>query len=753
MARINLGVADITTKVIGPPATESLRERYFNRELSWLDWNERVLFEAADPRNPLLERARFLAIFAANLDEFFEIRVAGLHQHHRMAGAGLSTDGRTAGEELAAIRVRVFGLVDQQGRIYAELIRELAGQGIRVAAYDEVPEHHASLRLRFLEEIFPVLTPLAIDPGHPFPYISTLTLSLAVELRDPDSGAQRFARLKVPAVLPRFMQPSSFTYVPVEQVIAANLDRLFTGMEILETNLFRVTRNADLAIEEDEADDRLQAIEEELGRRRFGAAVRLEVEPSMPDRTRQMLLRGLRLQEEDLYEIDGMLDLASMSQVAAFDRPELRFPVGVPVVPVRLLPPDSDGHADVFAAIRTGDILVHHPYESFDASVERFVAQAAADPDVLTIKQTLYRTNGDSVILRNLIHAAEEGKQVVVLVELKARFDEEANIVWARKLERAGAHVVYGLVGLKTHSKVALVVRREGTGLRRYVHIGTGNYNPATARLYTDLGLLSCAPELGADVTDLFNMLTGLSRQRSFRRLLVAPTSLRARFLELIDREIAHHEAGRPSGITLKVNAIVDPATIEALYQASQAGVTVDVIARSICTLRPGVRGLSETIRVRSIVGELLEHSRIFGFRNGGADEWYIGSADLMERNLDRRVEAVVPVDDPDARARIEEIVSVMLEDDRRSWQLAADGTWRRSEDLAAEPSGFDTFAVLRERAADTASPVRLTAAGPTRSREATIRVRRNGDAAKAAVVAVTSAGKRGGRHAGRRRG
>ena len=434
-----------------------------------------------------------------------------------------------------------------------------------------MPDHHQRLRERFIDEIFPVLTPLAVDPGHPFPYISTLSLSIAIGMRDPETGERRFARVKVPQILPRLIEIAPSTFVLLDQVIEANLDLLFSGMEILETHLFRVTRNADLAIEEDEADDLLLAIEEELRRRRFGEAVRLEVERSMPAATRHILLRGIGLSEDDCYEVSGMLDLTGISAIADLDRDDLRAPGWTPVVPIRLAPPDDDEPADMFSAIRVGDLLVHHPYESFGASVERFIAQAADDPEVLTIKMTLYRTSGDSPIVRDLIRAAERGKQVVVLVEIKARFDEEANIIWARKLEQAGAHVVYGLVGLKTHSKTALVVRREGSGLRRYVHIGTGNYNPKTARLYVDLGLLSCRPELGADVTDLFNVLTGLSRQRVFRRLLVAPLSLRSRILELIDREIGHAQAGRPARIDFKLNAIVDPACVAALYRASQA--------------------------------------------------------------------------------------------------------------------------------------------------------------------------------------
>jgi polyphosphate kinase len=676
----------------GPPP-------YLNRELSWLEFNARVLHEARDERNPLLERAKFLTIFASNLDEFFQVRIAGLRQQVQAGSTATSPDGRTAAEQLAAARERVLELVADHSAIYIELRKALAAEGVEIVKYSAIREHHETLRQRFLDEIFPVLTPLAVDPGHPFPYISTLSLSIAVGLRDPETGERRFARVKVPPILPRLIEVERNRFVLIDQVIEANLDALFTGMEILEHHLFRVTRNADLAIEEDEADDLLMAIEEELRRRRFGEAVRLEVERSMPAGTRQLLLRGIGLRDEDCYEVRGMLDLTGLRQVLELDRPDLRSPAWTPVTPARLVPPDEDEPVDVFAAMRAGDILVHHPYESFAASVERFIAQAADDPEVLSIKQTLYRTSGDSPIVRDLIRAAERGKQVVVLVEIKARFDEEANIVWARKLEQAGAHVVYGLVGLKTHSKTALVVRREGSGLRRYVHIGTGNYNPRTARLYTDLGLLTCRPELGADVTDLFNVLTGLSRQRAFRRLLVAPHSLRSRFLELVDREIGHAQAGRPARIVLKLNAIVDVAATEALYRAAQAGVSVEIIVRAACSVLPGVPGRSENIRVRSIIGEFLEHSRIWGFENGGEREWYIGSADLMDRNLDRRVEATVPVEDLDARARIAEIVDIMLTDDRRSWQLGPDAAWRRTETIAGRPGSIDTHEELKARA------------------------------------------------------
>ncbi len=688
------------------PRTRSTRESrraqkapYINRELSWLDYAGRVLYEARDERNAVLDRVNFLTIVASMLDEFFQIRISGLRQQVHAGSTKSSPDGRSAGEQLAASRQRVLQLVTELTTAWTEVRRSLADAGIEIVKYNSIPDHHPTLRQRFIDEIYPVLTPLAVDPGHPFPYISTLSLSIAVGLRNPETGEVQFARVKVPQILPRLYQVEPHRFVLLDSIIGANLDLLFSGMEIVEHHLFRVTRNADLALEEDEADDLLLAIEEELRRRRFGEAVRLEVERSMPGGTRELLLRGLGLAQDDAYEVRGMLDLTGLHDLVDLDRPDLKGEPWTPVTPPRLVPPDEDEPADVFAAIRVGDLFVHHPYENFVTSVERFIAQAVDDPDVLTIKQTLYRTSGDSPIVRDLIRAAERGKQVVVLVEIKARFDEEANIVWARRLEQAGAHVVYGLVGLKTHSKVCLVVRREGSGLRRYVHIGTGNYNPKTARLYTDLGLLSCRPELGADVTDLFNVLTGLSRQRSFRRLLVAPHSLRTRFLELVDREIEHAALGRDARIVVKLNAIVDEPSIDALYRAARAGVAVDIIARGACSLLPGVKGVSEGIRVRSIVGEFLEHSRIWGFSNGGDTDWYIGSADLMDRNLDRRVEAMVPVEDPEARGRLAEIIEIMLEDDRRSWQLGSDATWRRTEEITGHPGTCDTHLELKVRA------------------------------------------------------
>jgi polyphosphate kinase len=702
-----------------PRRGRSRRVPHLGRELSWIEFNARVLHEASDTRNPVLERVKFLAIFASNLDEFFQVRVSGLRRTARSPRIAQLADGPSAVEQLAEVRRRIVDLVAAQSKIYKQTRRELSRSGIEVIDYAKVPEHHAGLRERFLADIYPVLTPLAVDPGHPFPYISSLTLSVAVRLRDPETDEHRFARVQVPAVLPRLValpltdddRGMTARFVLLDQVIKANLDVLFHGLEVIESHLFRLTRDADLALEEEDADNLLVAMEEELRRRRFGDPVRLEVERSMPPETRELLRRGLGLTEPETYEVRGMLDLTSLWQLADIDRPDLKVEPLSPAIPPRLLPPDEDEPADVFAAIRAGDILVHHPYESFAASVERLVEQAADDPDVLTIKQTLYRTSLDSEVVNDLVRAAEQGKQVVVLVELKARFDEQANITWARKLERAGAHVVYGLVGLKTHCKTLLIVRREGSELRRYVHVGTGNYNNRTARTYVDLGLFTCRQDIGADVTDLFNMLTGLSRQRVFQRLVVAPTGLRDRFLELVDREIEHALAGRPAAITLKMNALLDRACVEALYRASTAGVEIDLIVRGACTLVPGVAGLSERIRVRSIIGEFLEHSRIWRFANGGDPEWLIGSADLMDRNLDRRVEAFVPVDDPDARAEIDEILRLLLADDRRSWVLSDDGRWQRIERLTGVPGTIDAQQLLKARAARRT----LDATGPRR--------------------------------------
>jgi len=690
-----------------------------SRELSWIEFNARVLHEASDDRNPLLERLKFLAIFASNLDEFFQVRISTLRRaahSNRVAQLG---DGPSPSEQLAQARRQIKDLVENQSSIYRKLRRLLAREGIEIIDYAKVPEHHAALRERFLAEIYPVLTPLAVDPGHPFPYISSLTLSVAVALRDPATDERRFARVKVPPVLPRLVElPRSkgqaigdHRYTLLDQVIGANLDLLFKGMEILRHHLFRVTRDADLALDEDDADDLLVAIEEELRRRRFGEPVRLEVERSMPEEMREILRQGLEISQQETFEVRGMLDHTSLWQLVDLERPDLKTAPWTPVIPARLLPPDEDEPADIFAAIQAGDLLVHHPYESFTASVERLIEQAADDPDVLTIKQTLYRTSIDSRVVHHLIRAAEKGKQVVVLVEIKARFDEQANIEWARQLERAGAHVVYGLVGLKTHCKTLLVVRREGGSLRRYVHVGTGNYNTRTSRTYVDVGLLTCRPELGGDVSDLFNILTGLSRQQDFARLVIAPTRLRDRFLQLVDREAAHAAAGRPAGIILKMNALIDRACVDALYRASSARVEVDLIIRGACTLVPGIEGLSDRIRVRSIVGEFLEHSRIWRFENGGEPELLIGSGDLMDRNLDRRIEAFVPIEDLEARRLLDEILHTMLADDRRSWSLSSDGRWQRVERLVGAPGELDAqqrFKVLAQlRAAEGAVPHR----------------------------------------------
>jgi len=672
-----------------------------SRELSWIEFNARVLHEARDDRNPVLDRLKFLAIFASNLDEFFQVRISGLRRAAASNRVTQLFEGPPPAEQLAEVRRRVLDLVDDQATLFRKLRRALKREGIEIVDYKRVEEHHASLRERFIAEIYPVLTPLAVDPGHPFPYISSLTLSVAVGLRDPETGERRFARVKVPAVLPRLLElpprgGAGHRFVLLDQVIKANLDLLFSGMEIVEHHLFRVTRDADLALDDEDADDLLEAIEEELRRRRFGEPVRLEVERSMPAETRKLLQEGLEVGEDETYEIRGMLDMTSMWQIVDLDRPDLKTVPWSPVVPARLAPPDEDEPADVFAAMRQADLLVHHPYESFTASVERLVEQAADDPDVLAIKQTLYRTSLDSRVVNHLIRAAEQGKQVVCLVEIKARFDEQANIEWAKRLERAGAHVAYGILGLKTHCKTLLIVRREGSTLRRYVHMGTGNYNPKTARTYVDLGLFTCRQDIGSDVTDLFNLLTGLSRQRSFRRLIVAPTGMRDAFIALVDREIEHARAGRAARIVLKMNAIVDRACVEALYRASSEGVNVEIIVRGACTLVPEVPGVSEHIRVRSIVGEFLEHSRIWRFENGGQPSWFIGSADLMDRNLDRRIEAFVPIDDRDAQRQVDEILDALLSDDRRAWSLSADGRWQRVERLTGVPGSIDAQQLLK---------------------------------------------------------
>jgi polyphosphate kinase len=672
---------------------------YFNRELSWLEFNSRVLHESLDERTPLLEQLKFLAIFSSNLDEYFMVRFAALKQQVEAGVSQLSADGKTPQEQLDLINQRLLPLVSQQHAYFEQTVRhKLAEHGIHILDYIDLnQEQRTYLHKYFEEQLFPVLTPLAVDPSHPFPYLSNLSLNLAVVIKDPDDDKELFARVKVPQLLPRFVplpaelqlqqknQSAVWTGVPLEQLVAHNLESLFPGMNIQEYHPFRITRNADLAVEEDEADDLLQAIEQELRKRRFGGSVvRMEVQSSMPPNVRDMLLDELSLGEKDLYAVDGLLGLGDLMSFMALPIPELKDNSWTPVVPPRLRrlnesniksnSSDIDGEEDIFAVIRQRDLLLHHPYYSFAATVQRFITHAAFDPAVLAIKMTLYRTSGDSPIVDALIAAAENGKQVAVLVELKARFDEENNINWARKLEQVGVHVVYGLVGLKTHTKIVMVVRREEDKIRRYVHIGTGNYNPKTARLYTDLGLLSCREDLGADLTDLFNFLTGYSRQHSYRQLLVAPVNMRDRFLALIRREAEHCKNGKGGRIVAKMNALVDPQIIVALYKASMAGVKIDLIVRGICCLRPGVEDVSENINVISIVGRYLEHSRVFYFQNGGEEEVYIGSADWMRRNLSRRVEAIAPVEDQELIKDLQEILGIMLADNRQAWDLQTDG-------------------------------------------------------------------------------
>ena len=688
---------DARVEAVAAPRLASVPERYINRELSWLDFNARVLSHAEDGRIPLLERAKFLAIFSENLDEFFQVRVAGLKDQAAAGVTATSSDRTSPGDQLRAIRGKVEELLERQGRAFRDdVVPALAANGIILSNWDELDDDdRAALVEEFEHRIFPVLTPLAVDPGHPFPYISNLSLNLAVSVRDPVADERRFARVKVPPLLSRFVvMPDGERFVPLEQVIAAHLDALFPGMEVESHSPFRVTRNADLSLEEEEADDLLAAVELELRRRRFGRAVRLEIDETMDDDVREFLMGELDLAPDDVYVIDGPLDLGGLWAVHALDRPALKDEPWAPVTQPRLAPAAPDEPVDVFAAIRDRDILVHHPYDSFATSVEAFIEQAAMDPDVLAIKQTLYRTSGDSPIVNALIRAAERGKQVAVLVELTARFDEQANIAWARALERAGVHVVYGLVGLKTHTKTALVVREEGGGVTRYCHIGTGNYNPRTARLYEDLGLLTANADLGADLTDLFNYLTGYSRQHAYRKLLVAPIGLREAIVDLIRREAA---AGRDGRIVMKMNALADHRMIDELYDASQAGVSIDLIVRGICCLRPGVPGLSENIRVRSIVGRYLEHSRIFAFGRRERRHYFIGSADLMTRNLDLRVEAVVPVEAEDLQARLQEVLDVDLEDDELAWVLGADDQWRP----VAGGGGCNTHVRLQELAVE----------------------------------------------------
>ncbi len=674
----------------GSPSTG----RFINRERSWLEFDWRVLALAEDPERPLLERVKFLSIFASNLDEFFQIRVSGLEEQVEAGVTAITADGMNPAEQLDAVRRRVVELTDRAERLWLdELKPALEKQRIRVVDWEHLDaDDRAFLGRRFRERIFPVLTPLSVDPAHPFPYISNLSLNLAAVVRDPVTGLRRFARVKVPPLLPRFTElADGERYVPLEQVIAANLGQLFPGMDLVTHHVFRVTRDADVEVEEDEADDLLAAIETVLQRRQRGATpIRLEIDPTMTDEVRSLLMREMGLDEEQLYVTEGPIDMAGLWFFVELDRPDLKDEPWSPVAPPEFVTPE--GPADLFAVLRERNVLVHHPYDSFSASVEEFVAQAASDPDVLAIKQTLYRTSSNSPIIRSLIRASASGKQVVALVELKARFDEEANISFARALETAGVHVVYGVVGLKTHAKTCLVVRREEGGIRRYAHIGTGNYNPSTARLYEDFGLLTSDPELGADLTDLFNLLTGYSRQREYRRLLVAPVTMRPGLVELIQRESQHPDGS----IVLKMNSLVDPDLIDALYEASQAGTRIDLLIRGICCLRPAVPGLSDSIRVRSLVGRFLEHSRVYRFGSPARGfDYLIGSADLMPRNLDRRVEALTPVLAPPLQARLDEVLAIELEDDELAWELDGDAVWHKVPTVR----GINAQRALQERA------------------------------------------------------
>ena len=677
-------------------------ELYINRELSWVAFNQRVLAQALSEHTPLLEQAKFSAIFSNNLDEFFMVRVASLKSQVEAGVQTLSDDGLTPTQQLARVREALHPLLEQQQAHYRLYLKhQLAEVGVQLIDYARLNKRQQQwVNTYFQNAIFPVLTPLAVDPAHPFPFISNLSLNIAALIRDPDSGQQQFARVKVPQKnLPRFVElPGDlsdhdpqpvYTAVPLEQVVAFNLQLLFPGMEVEGHYFFRVTRDADLELRDLEADDLMEALQQGLRKRRMGGeVVRLEVANEMPDAVVDLLLEGTGVEAEDLYRIQGPLGLDDLMSLMAVPLPKLkdkphrgRTAAALARAQKSLLEDGSikaEEFESIFSVLRRGDVLLHHPFDLFSTSVEEFISQAADDPSVLAIKMTLYRVSKDSPIIAALIRAAENGKQVMALVELKARFDEDNNIQWARQLERSGVHVVYGVIGLKTHTKIALVVRKEKEKLRSYCHIATGNYNSRTAQLYTDLGLLSARPELGQDLAELFNYLTGFSKQQNFRKLLVAPVTLRQRMQELIQRETEHARAGRPAAIKAKMNALVDPAIIALLYEASQAGVQIDLVVRGMCSLRPGLEGVSDNIRVSSVIGRFLEHSRLFWFANGGSDEMYIGSADWMARNLDRRVEAVVPIEDPDLHARLLRLINTYLSDNSTAWDMQADGSFSR---------------------------------------------------------------------------
>jgi polyphosphate kinase len=654
---------------------------FLNREISWLAFNARVLHEAQEADTPLLERLKFIAIFDSNLDEFFMKRVGGLKQQLASVVRELPPDNRTPRQQLAEIDAMVRPLLAQERRLLnREILPALKAHGLELVRWDDLKAaERRHLSAEFEQRLFPILTPLAVDPAHPFPFISNLSLSLAVAVREPGDDEVRFARVKAPASLPRWLQASgTLRFVPLEEVIAHNLERLFPGMEIVESHPFRVTRNSDVHRNEEEADDLLEAIQEELRERRFATVVRLEVAAGMPQWMRDLLSEQLEVRPEEFFEAEGPLGLRDLMQLTSVPLPSLKYKPWTPVTARRLQSADPED-SDIFGAIAAGDILVHHPYESFVTSVQRFIDAAADDPAVLAMKQTLYRTSADSPIMRALIRAAETRKQVAATVEIKARFDEAANIEWAERLENVGAHVAYGVVGLKTHAKIALAVRQEKDGqLRRYTHIATGNYNADTAKLYTDLGLLTCEQELGEDVAQLFNLLTGYVHKPKFKKLLVAPINMRQRFLELIAREVKHQKAGKGGHIIAKMNSLEDREIIEALYEASAAGVEMDLIVRGICRLRPGLPGQSETVRVLSIVGRFLEHARIFYFKNAGKPEYFFGSADWMSRNLDYRVEAITPVEEPRLQDELKAILDIQLADNVKAWDMHADGTYEK---------------------------------------------------------------------------
>ena len=660
-------------------------DRYLDRELSWLAFNTRVLELAEDPDLPLLERANFLAIFASNLDEFFMVRVAGLKRRIHTGLAVATNLGVAPSDILAEIQASAQQLQARHARSFRELVKpELDDAGIHIETWADLGQaDRDSLDEIFAAHIFPVLMPLAVDPAHPFPYISGLSLNLSIRVRNPRIGKDEFARLKVPSMLPRFVQlpddgSGLLRFIPLEDLISNHLDDLFPGMEVLDHHEFRVTRNEDVVLEEDESENLILSLERELLRRRFGPPIRLEISDDMDDMTLGLLVRELDITESEVYRLPAPLDLRGLFELNKIDRPTLKYQRHMPTTAVQLLPNEPNAQSDIFRSIARKDILLHHPYESFATSVQTFLEQAAADPHVLAIKQTLYRTSGNSPIVEALIQAAEAGKQVLALVEIKARFDESANISWARKLEKAGVHVVYGLVGLKTHCKLALVIREENGILKHYSHIGTGNYNPKTSRIYEDFGLLTASATVGKDLTRLFNQLSGYAIEKKFKRLLVAPLHLRKGLIKRIRIEAANALQGNPSGIRIKVNSIVDEAIIDALYRASEAGVPVELVVRGICSVKPGVTGLSENIEVRSILGRYLEHSRIFSFVNGGDSQVYIGSADLMHRNLDRRVEALIRLTSPDHIAEIENLFDLSMSDEISHWKLAADGNWTR---------------------------------------------------------------------------